>query len=151
MASGDRAQADEQARGRRFFERQPVAHLATADADGVPHVVPICFVLLGDTIYSSIDEKPKRGDPRQLRRIRNVLANPRVAIVADHYVEDWSRLAWVLVRGHGRVVEPGLAEHADAVQALRRKYPQYAQMALEERPMLAVAVERVTVWGAVVE
>lgn len=151
MASGDRVQAGDQARARHFFEQQPVAHLATADAQGEPHVVPICFVLLGDTVYSSIDEKPKRGEPRQLRRMRNVLANPRVSIVADRYADDWSRLAWVLVRGRGRVVEPGLAEHAEAVRALRRKYPQYAHMALEERPMLAMAVERVTVWGAVAD
>jgi PPOX class probable F420-dependent enzyme len=125
-----------------------VAHLATADRSGVPHVVPICFVLLADTLYVVLDEKPKRGDPRQLRRVRNIVENPRVSIVADVYDEDWSRLGFVLLGCHARMLDPG-PEQAEAVAALRAKYAQYQVMALEERPMIAAEIERVTTWGAI--
>jgi len=137
------------ARSRRFLERQRVAHLATADASGAPYVVPICFVLIDATLYVAIDEKPKRGAPTQLRRLRNIDQNPRVAIVADVYDdEDWARLGFVLVRGAARVLHGG-AEHRRAVEELRLKYPQYRVMALEERPAIAVDVERVTSWGQI--
>jgi PPOX class probable F420-dependent enzyme len=133
---------------RAFLDRQRVAHLATAGADGTPHVVPICFVLLGDRLYVAIDEKPKRGQPGQLQRVRNILANPRVAIVADVYSEDWSQLGFVLVRGRARMLSDG-EEHQSAVSALRSKYAQYAVMALDDRPMIAVDVERLTRWGMI--
>jgi coenzyme F420-0:L-glutamate ligase/coenzyme F420-1:gamma-L-glutamate ligase len=134
---------------RAFLERQRVAHLATADTGGAPHVVPICFTVLGEVLYLSIDEKPKRGDPRDLRRVRNIMENPRAAVVADVYNDaDWSRLGFVMVRGEARVLLDG-DEHASALHALRDKYAQYADMALEERPVIAVDVEQVTVWGAV--
>ena len=138
-------------RTRRFLERQRVAHLATADASGVPHVVPICFVLLGDRLYVAIDEKPKRTEARNLRRLRNIAENPRVAIVADVYDDrDWSRLGFVLVRGLARILDAvagDQTEHKRAVQALREKYPQYQNMALDERPIIAADIESVTAWG----
>jgi PPOX class probable F420-dependent enzyme len=141
------ARLDQQAR--RFLERQRVAHLATADATGAPHVVPICFALIDETLYVAIDEKPKIGAPMQLRRLRNIVQNPRVAIVADVYDDtDWSQLGFVLVRGRARVLNAG-DEHRRALEALRRKYPQYQAMALEERPAIAVEVERVTSWGRI--
>ena len=131
-----------------FLDRQRVAHLATAGADGTPHVVPICFVRLDDRVYVAIDEKPKRGTPGQLRRMRNIAANPRVAIVADVYDDDdWSHLGFVLLTGRARVLE-GDEEHRRAVAALRAKYRQYGSMALDERPVIALDVERVTRWGA---
>jgi PPOX class probable F420-dependent enzyme len=135
---------DESARN--FIQRQRVAHLATADAEGAPHVVPVCFVLLGTAIYIAIDQKPKRADPRALRRLRNIELNPRVALVADEYSEDWSRLGFVLVRGCAHLVEE-TGERTQALAALRAKYPQYARMALEERPLIGIEVQRVTVWG----
>jgi PPOX class probable F420-dependent enzyme len=136
---------EEPARG--FLERQRVAHLATADAHGAPHVVPVCFVLLEATLYVAIDEKPKRGDGRRLRRLRNIAANPQVALVADEYDDhDWSRLGFVLVHARARLVEAA-AERARAIAALRAKYPQYATMALEERPLIAADVQRVVAWG----
>jgi PPOX class probable F420-dependent enzyme len=136
---------DEQAR--RFLERQRLAHLATADASGAPHVVPICFSLIGETVYIAIDEKPKRGDPLQLRRLRNIAVTPKVAIVVDVYDDhDWSRLGFVLVRGTARVLTDG-PEHAQAVGSLRAKYAQYQRMALEVRPVIAADIERVTTWG----
>src|ERR671925_1771004 len=94
---------DESARS--FLQRQRVAHLATADGTGAPHVVPVCFVLLGTMIYIAIDQKPKQADPRALRRLRNIELNPRIALVADEYDEDWSRLGFVLVRGRAQLVE----------------------------------------------
>lgn len=136
-------------RARRFLDRQRVAHLATSDASGAPHVVPICFALVQDTLYVAIDQKPKRGAPMQLQRLRNIQHNPRVAIVADVYDDqDWSRLGFVLVRGRARVCTRG-QEHERAIEALRCKYPQYRTMALEERPSIAVDIERVTSWGLV--
>lgn len=136
---------------RTFLERQRVAHLATADAHGAPHVVPICFSLVGETVYVAIDEKPKRGDPLMLRRLRNLAENGRVAIVADVYDDhDWSRLGFVLLRGSARVLTDG-AEHARAVAALRGKYVQYRAMALDERPVIAADIERVTTWGRLSE
>jgi PPOX class probable F420-dependent enzyme len=135
---------------RRFLERQRVAHLATADASGGPHVVPICFVLLGDTICIAIDEKPKQSDIRRLRRLRNIAENPRVAIVADVYDDkDWSRLGFVLLHARARVLErhEGPSEHARAVSALIRKYSQYEHMALDDRPLIVADIESVSSWG----
>jgi len=129
-----------------FLDRQRVAHLATASTDGRPHVVPVCFARIDACIYIALDEKPKSMGPMQLRRIRNILANPRVAIVADVYDEDWSRLGFALLEGTGRVLTAG-DEHASAVRALRDKYPQYRAMALDDRPIIAIDVERMTRWG----
>jgi len=135
------------ARARGFLDRQRLGHLATADASGAPHVIPICFALIDETLYVAIDEKPKMGDPLKLRRLRNIAEAPRVAIVVDVYDDqDWSRLGFVLVRGIARVLTGG-AEHARAVAALRAKYAQYRAMALEDRPMIAADIERVTTWG----
>ncbi len=96
-----------------------VARLATVGADGRPHVVPICFALDGDTLYTAVDSKPK--STRRLRRLANIEANPAVEIVIDHYDEDWSRLWWVRLSGRARVVE----HDARALELLRAKYPQY--------------------------
>jgi len=133
---------------REFLERQRLAHLATVDASGAPHVVPVCFAPIDDTLYIAIDEKPKRAaDVRQLRRMRNIADNPRVAIVADVYDDDWSRLGFVLLRCRARIVEPATQEHIRAIAILRQKYVQYRDMALEERPVIAADVQRVTTWG----
>ncbi len=130
---------------RAFIDARPVAHLATVDPDGRPHVVPITFALVDGRIYSAIDEKPKRTT--RLQRLRNIAREPRVSLVFDRYEDDWSRLAWVMVRGRAAVIDAG-AEHAAAVAALRGRYPQYATMALEARPIIRVEPERVTEWRA---
>jgi PPOX class probable F420-dependent enzyme len=133
-----------------FLERQRVAHLATASEHGQPHVVPICFAVVGQTVYSAIDEKPKRGEPYRLRRVRNVLTNPHATLVADVYDDaDWTRLGFVLLAGRARMIEPGGDEHARAVASLRDRYAQYHDMALDQRPVLALDIERVTTWGEV--
>jgi PPOX class probable F420-dependent enzyme len=130
-----------------FLTRQRRGHLATADGTGDPHVVPICFALVGDTVYTVIDHKPKLGTPRQLRRVQNVLENPRATVVVDVYDEDWSRLGYVLLKGSARLIDMG-AEHSAALEALREKYPQYWTMELDDRPVIGVAIERVVAWGA---
>jgi PPOX class probable F420-dependent enzyme len=132
---------------RAFIESQRVARLATVDERGRPHAVPICFVLDGGVLYSVVDEKPKRGDPRALRRLRNIAANPHVQVLFDVYDDtDWTRLRYVQLRGRARIIEAG-AEQVRAVALLRERYAQYRTMALEERPVIAVDVERVVEWG----
>ena len=132
---------------RRFLECRRVAYLATADASGAPHVVPVCFAVDGAGVYITIDEKPKRVAPRALKRLRNIAANPKVALVADHYDDrDWSRLGWVMVRGHAELLDQG-PEHAAAQDRLRARYTQLAAMALEGHPVIAIRIERVASWG----
>ncbi len=124
-----------------------VATLATADAAGAPHAVPVCFLAEPSTIYIAIDEKPKRVAGRSLKRLRNIAENPQVALVVDHYDDDdWTRLGWVMVRGRAEVLETG-SEHASAQQRLKARYAQYADMALENLPVIAIRIERVTSWG----
>lgn len=129
----------------RFIERQQVARLASADAQGRPHVVPVCFVYLDGHFYSVVDEKPKRT--RRLKRLRNIEENPQAALVLDEYGEDWSRLAWVMVQGRATVLTEG-EEAERAIAALRHKYRPYRSMALEGMPVIRITAERVISWGA---
>ena len=129
-----------------FLESRRIAHLATADTAGVPHVVPVCFAVGGDSVYIAIDRKPKSG--KRLKRLRNIAENPHVTLTADHYDdEDWTRLRWVMVRGRAALLEEG-AEHDDAQRLLRAKYQQYRAMDLAPLPVIAVRIERVTSWSA---
>jgi PPOX class probable F420-dependent enzyme len=124
-----------------------VARLATVDEDQRPHVVPVCFVLRDAIAYIALDAKPKRVDVRELRRVRNLLANPEVQLLIDRYEEDWSRLGYVQLRGHASLIEPG-PKHTEALALLRAKYPQYRDMALEGAPMIQIEVyEAVSWWG----
>jgi PPOX class probable F420-dependent enzyme len=129
-----------------FVRAARVAHLATADAAGRPHVIPICFVLDGADIFSPIDEKPKRSSLRPLKRLRNISENPNVALVVDRYEEDWRKLAYVLVIGTAKILLRGKA-HRRAVKMLRRKYPQYRSMALNHRPLIRISPKRVVSWS----
>ena len=122
-----------------------IAHLATSTRSGVPHVVPICYAFHGSAIYSPIDEKPKRNPPQRLRRVRNILTNPHVCLVVDHYSEDWSELSYVLVRGLAELVPDG-HEHAAAITLLRQKYSQYRSMQLERRPIIKIRITKVISW-----
>lgn len=133
--------SDEQ---RRFVEARRVGHLATADAGGVPHVVPVCFALAGDAAYVTIDEKPKRAG--SLKRVRNILKNPAVALVVDRWDEDWSRLGWVMLRGRAEILEAG-AEHDRAQALLRARYPQLCAMRIEALPVIAIRIARAIAWG----
>ncbi len=130
----------------RFVEEQRVARLATADASGSPHVVPVCFAYHEGDFWIAIDEKPKRT--ARLKRLRNMEENPRVSLLFDRYDDDWSRLAYLLVHGAAEVVPEGRAKPG-VLAALRRRYGQYEGMDLESRPLVRLTVERVTAWGAV--
>lgn len=130
---------------RAFLESHRVAHLATADAQGRPHVVPICYAYDGAYLYVVIDTKPKRVGPFQLRRLRNIRDNPHVAVLVDDYSDDWSRLAYVLIRGRADVLMKGEV-HEKALRLLRAKYPQYRRMALEDRPVIRITPGRVVEW-----
>jgi PPOX class probable F420-dependent enzyme len=130
---------------RRFLDRRRIAHLATADAEGTPHVLPVCFVIAGNSAYITIDEKPK-GNPRALKRLRNIAENQRTALVGDRYDEDWRRLGWVMLRGRAEILDSG-SEHDDAQELLRMRYPQYREMRLAELPVIAIRIDRVASWG----
>ena len=131
---------------RRFLSHQRIAHLATADRRAVPHVVPVCFVILEGTLYITIDDKPKRTSTVSLKRLRNIAENPMVAVVVDRYDEDWTRLGWVMLRGRAEILSAG-TEHRDAQALLRSRYPQLEAMQIEAYPVIAVRIERVTSWG----
>ena len=121
-------------------------HLATASSAGVPHVIPVCYALVGDALYIAIDEKPKSG--RRLQRLRNIEATGQAALVIDHYDEDWTQLAWVLARGPARIIDPSDPVHACALLELRGKYPQYRAMALESSEMIELRPDRWSHWKA---
>ena len=132
-----------------FLAGARVGHLATVDAGGAPHNVPVCFWFDGTHFYFAIDEKPKRRTGMELKRMRNIARDPRVALVIDHYEEDWTFLAYVLVRGRAQVVDDP-NEYLLALRNLREKYPQYRSMALvaEANPMVRIEAESAHVWGA---
>jgi len=135
-------------RASRLLRTARTAHLATSDKSGQPHVIPICFVFDGKRFYSPIDEKPKRTAPRKLKRLKNIRENPQVALVIDHYEEDWRKLGYVLVFGKARILNRG-EKHRRAVKLLRRKYPQYRSMTIHERPMIVITPKLSVGWGAV--
>ena len=133
---------------RAFLSSHRVAHLATATLKGEPHVVPICFAYDGEVLYVVIDTKPKRVSPLQLKRLRNIQANPQVAVLIDTYSEDWTRLAYLLIQGKAEIVGEK-KEQEEALRLLRGKYVQYQTMPLENRPVLKIHPERLVSWGAV--
>ena len=122
------------------------ATLATIAQDGRPRLVPVCFVVLDDVIWSPLDEKPKSvDDPRRLARIRDIERDPRVTLLVDRWSEDWSELGWIRLEGHAEVLD--LADPA-IIGALRARYPQYADHDLESRPMIRITVDRAMGWAA---
>src|SRR5918999_3239491 len=134
-----------------FLVRQRVARLATSDGMGKPHAVPVCFALAQPSIYIALDEKPKDVPATSLKRVRNILDNPDVALIADRYTEEWNLLAFVMVRGRAELLDPDIEEHAAAVRLLRGKYHQYETMRIEENPVIAIRSEKAASWGALDE
>lgn len=121
------------------------ATLATIGPDGRPRLVPVCFVLIDDVVWSPLDEKPKSvDDVRSLARVRDILERQTVTLLVDDWSEDWSQLGWVRIDGRAAVVE----SEPMAVAALRAKYPQYADHDLESRPMIRIEIEGVRSWAA---
>ncbi|MFC5213819.1 TIGR03668 family PPOX class F420-dependent oxidoreductase [Streptomyces coerulescens] len=137
----------EQHEARERFTAAPVARLATVDPEGRPHLVPVVFAVDGDEIVTAVDAKPKRS--KGLKRLHNIAVRPAVCLLVDEYDADWDRLWWVRADGGARILAPDAAdedtraEHADAVERLRRKYAQYRQ----EPPEGAVIVITVLHWS----
>lgn len=145
---------------REFFAAQHHATLATTSPEGRPRLVPVCFWLAPDVdargraiAYTPIDLKPKESrDPRNLARVRDILVLPEVTMLVDRWSEDWTQLAWLRAYGAGEMLEPQhheVQEHHRVLLELRRKYPQYADQELEDRPIIKVSIDRVVAWGAI--
>ncbi|WP_199432079.1 TIGR03668 family PPOX class F420-dependent oxidoreductase [Qaidamihabitans albus] len=129
---------------RRRFGAAPVARLATAGADGAPHLVPVTFAVEGDTVVFAVDFKPKTST--NLRRLRNIAANPAVSFLVDHYDDDWARLWWVRADGTASITEEETARQ-EPVRLLREKYPQYAERP-PEGPVVSTEVSAWRGWTA---
>jgi PPOX class probable F420-dependent enzyme len=129
---------------RRLVAVAPVARLATIDPAGRPHLVPVCFALDGDVLYSAVDQKPKRST--RLQRLENIRLHPQVAVLVDHYEDDWTRLWWVRLRGAARVLDPG-PERLRALELLAAKYPQYG-LDPPRGAVIEIAVEEWRGWSA---
>jgi PPOX class probable F420-dependent enzyme len=141
MADGDRVDIELQ---RHLLAEARVGRLATVDAAGNPHVVPVCFVLDGNAVYWAVDHKPKAS--RRLRRLANIEAHPLAQLVVDHFAEDWSELWWVRVSADAAVLEPG-AEAERALDLLAAKYRQYRERR-PDGPVVRLAVRRWSGWAA---
>ncbi|MCW2897850.1 MAG: pyridoxamine 5-phosphate oxidase-related FMN-binding protein [Streptosporangiaceae bacterium] len=129
------------ARGR--FATVPVVRLATVDAEGRPHLVPTTFAVDGDRVYTAVDHKPKNS--RDLKRLRNIEHNPQVALLADHYEDEWERLWWARADGTARIVEEP-DQMAGPIELLVRRYPQYREHR-PEGPVIAVSVQHWSGWA----
>ncbi|MCF3103841.1 TIGR03668 family PPOX class F420-dependent oxidoreductase [Streptomyces roseoverticillatus] len=131
------------AEARARFTAAPVARLATADQAGVPHLVPVTFAVDGDTVYFAVDRKPKHT--RDLRRLHNIRQNPRVALLADHYADDWTALWWARADGRAAIWTDE-ARCRTPLGLLAEKYPQYRDRP-PEGPVVAVEVEGWSGWA----
>jgi coenzyme F420-0:L-glutamate ligase / coenzyme F420-1:gamma-L-glutamate ligase len=129
-----------------FVRDARVARFATADEQCRPHIVPVCFAYQNGFIYSVLDAKPKRVPVQQLRRVRNLLANPNVQLLIDRYDEDWSLLRYVQLRGHASLLESG-PEHKSAILLLREKYAQYKAMPISDAPVIKLHVNSFHAWN----
>lgn len=127
---------------RQRVEHAPVGRLGTTMPSGQPHLVPCCFALRGEVVYTAIDAKPK--STRAVQRTKNIVANPAACLLVDHYEEDWSALWWVRLDGLGRVVDSP-TETEEAIWALRTKYGQYRQVAIPG-PVIALDITGWTTW-----
>ncbi|HEU5349214.1 MAG TPA: TIGR03668 family PPOX class F420-dependent oxidoreductase [Ktedonobacterales bacterium] len=134
-----------------FIMEQRVARLATADAEGHPHVVPVCYAWDGTRFVTALDEKPKRVGDHALRRVRNIETRHEAALIIDHYDDDWSRLGYLLVQGRADLLTSDAADHGHLLALLRARYPQYQAMALENRPLLTLTPNRISAWGPAIE
>ena len=132
---------------RKRLETARVARLATLDYKQGPHLIPICFAFDGKVFYSAIDRKPKRVAPKRLARLKNIARTPKVALLIDHYEENWARLWYVLVRGNAELVSNS-TERSRALKLLKRKYQRYADgMLQDDAIILRISSRRITAWG----
>ncbi len=128
---------------RRLVAEARVARVGTVDEQGRTHLVPIVFVLDGDTLYSATD-----AGPRPVKRLRNLERDPRVTVLVDRYDEDWSKVWWVRMRGRGRAVDDG-SERDQARRLLWEKYPQFGSAPPSEAagPVMAVDIQEWSGWA----
>lgn len=155
-----------------FVKWQRVARLATADAEGHPHVIPVCYAFDGRCFYIPLDEKPKRVDDMQLRRVRNILERPEASLVIDQYDDEWSQIGYILISARAGLLYPQayrpeadlngasrppelelpaeidrVGLHRQVLKLLRERYFQYRSMQLETRPLIVLVPLRVVSWG----
>jgi PPOX class probable F420-dependent enzyme len=127
---------------RRRLTSARVGYLATVTAASRPHLVPCCFAIHGDTLYSAIDAKPK--STLDLRRLQNIRSNTAASLLVDHYDEDWATLWWVRVDGNGRTADDS-AERRRAIDLLAIKYEHYRSMP-PPGPVLAIDISGWRMW-----
>jgi len=127
---------------RERFAGARVARLATVSADHIPHLVPFTFVVLNDLIVHAVDHKPKSST--DLRRLRNIAANPHVSALVDEYSDDWTRLWWARADGDAEIWS---GDRADVLEHLAAKYPQYRAIR-PTGPIVAIRVRRWSGWSA---
>lgn len=130
--------------GRTRLATVPVVRLATSDATGHPHLVVTTFAIRDDEIFTAVDHKPKTT--RDLKRLRNIRENPRVAVLGDHYEDDWESLWWVRADGQAHVLTDA-AEMAAPIQLLADRYRQYRENR-PEGPVIAITVQHWTGWSS---
>jgi PPOX class probable F420-dependent enzyme len=130
-------------RVRTLFANARVARLATVDASGRPHLVPVTFAVRGDDVVTAIDHKPK--STHDLGRLRNIRENPQVSLLADHYEDDWTHLWWARADGTATVHDTGTARD-EAIEALTRKYPQYRDQP-PDGPVIIATITRWSGWS----
>ncbi|MQF65399.1 TIGR03668 family PPOX class F420-dependent oxidoreductase [SAR202 cluster bacterium AC-409-J13_OGT_754m] len=123
-----------------------IAYLATVSNKGHPHIVPICFVLRDQNFYSLIDNKPKDVQLLKLRRVQNIISNPKVALIVNHYEDDWNKLWHILLKGHGSLVVNEL-ERTAAIKSLKQKYRQYLDMDVDLNPVIKISPTSIVSWG----
>ncbi len=130
-----------------FIHRLRAARLATADEHGSPHAIPVCYAFDGTYFYIALDEKPKRVEVTQLRRVRNIEARHEASLLIDQYDDDWSRLGYILVHGKAELLALEHERHGTALVLLRERYVQYRSMNLERYPVISIDPDRITAWG----
>ena len=123
-----------------------IAYLSSISHKHQPHIVPICFVLLDHNFYSLIDDKPKSVQPLKLKRVQNIVHNPKVALIVNHYEDDWDKLWHILVNGNGSIVTNELERQA-AIKSLKQKYLQYLQMDVASNPVIKISPISIVSWG----
>ena len=130
---------------REFITRHRLAHLATIDENGKPHVVPIVYAFDSNKLFTPIDDKPKSVNPKQLQRVRNIKLNEYVSVIIDDYSEDWTKLAWVQIRGQAEILSYG-DEYEIGIKLLTKKYPQYRDMPIQGKLLITISPQKVLSW-----
>lgn len=130
-----------------FVLRMRVARLATANEQGSPTLVPVCYAFDGTYFFTPLDEKPKSVPGTQLRRVHNIEARHEASLLIDQYSDDWSQLGYVQVYGRAELIYPDHPLHTPALLLLRERYKQYHSMALEQAPFILLTPQRIRSWG----